>query len=789
MQPIHDENLEEQKYNEENTKRQYITPILEERWGKDSNSIVMEYYFTDGRINVNNDSVSRGKPKKVDYLLLIKNNLPLAIVEAKGLLHDAMEGYQQAINYAQILDVPFAYSTNGKQLIEEDLITGVNDSNLSMSDFPSSDDLWDRYIKETGINEQGLRLINQPYYEDVVSEHPKKPRYYQRIAINRTIKAIAEGKQRILLLMATGTGKTYTAFQIVWRLWKSRTKKKILYLVDRNVLADQTMEKDFKPLVQKGVMTKIKNDRIKVDTAYEVYTCLYHQLKLGEKDYYKDFPADFFDLIIIDECHRGSASEESSWHEILEYFHSATQIGLTATPKETKDVSNIEYFGKPIYTYTLKQGIEDGYLAPYRVISVKLDVDVKGYRPEIGELDIHGKPLEDRLYTMKEFDRLLVVEKRRDAVAQKITDYLKNSGDRYQKTIVFCENIEHANAMVLRLKNLNSDLVAEDSRYIMKITGDDEIGKAQLDNFTDPNSKYPVIAVTSKLMSTGVDSETCKLIVLDKSIGSLTEFKQTIGRGTRVKEKYYIDDEEQSKMFFTILDFRENYKQFEDPDFDGEPVSIIDGKDNTNSNPPGGSTGPGPGPEPKPKSSKLFVDGKEATVEDEIVSYLDENGRLVKMNLDSCIKNNIIGQYPSIYDLSIAFSKAVSKTEFLDDLMLDKEYFKKLEKEFCYNIDKVDLVLYIGYQIIPISKEERLRKYLESEHFNNLSQEQKEVLQVVLDRYKTEDFESLFNINVLKTKQLENKGYSLQKILKVIFKSKAEYIKKMKEIEMIIRAI
>ena len=782
------EELQEQLKNEENTKRIYITPIIEERWGKNTDNIVMEYYFTAGRVNINGDKIARGEQKKADYMLLYHNNIPLALVEAKGLDHSAMEGYQQVIDYAIILDIPFAYSTNGVDLIEQDMITGQNNSNMKMGDFPYPEDLWSRYTKEKELTDDEIKLISQPYYIDTSKANPKKPRYYQRIAINKVIEAIAQSKTRLLLVMATGTGKTFTAFQIVWRLWKSKTKKKILYLVDRNALADQTMQKDFKPFVDAGVMLKMKSETIKKDTAYEVYTALYQQLKSKDKDYYKELPSDFFDLIIVDECHRGSASEDSTWHEILEYFSSATQIGLTATPKETEDVSNIGYFcsetdGKPIYTYSLKQGIEDGFLAPYRVISVELDIDEKGYIPKPGELDIHGKPLENRVYEQKEFDRTIAIDSRRETVAKRITDYMKDNDCRYAKTIVFCENIEHADAMVLKLKNLNSDLVAENPKYIMKITGDDEIGKAELENFTDPNTKYPVIAVTSKLMSTGVDSETCEIIVLDKTIGSMTEFKQTIGRGTRINENFTIGDEKKSKLHFTILDFRKNYKKFEDPEFDGEPVAVANVNDTEKfpkGSPQGFNTGGGGTTR---HFEKAFVKGQAVNIEDEVVQYRDENGNLVKENIDSCVRNNILNQYPTYEMFYAAFMAENDKNRFLDELLLSKEYVKKMQEQIGYHIDKFDIAAFVGYKIPPISKEERLGKIKIDYIIQDLNSEKKTIIEAILNEYKTQDFSELLEKKIFKLPVLQNMGYTPLTINKVFGGRFEAYVELMKKIE------
>lgn len=790
------EEIAEQQRNEENTKKKYITPIIQEKWGKEnSDNIIMEYCFTDGRVNIDGDKVSRGDKKKADYFLLFKGNIPLALVEAKGIDHSAMEGYQQVLEYAEILDVPFAYTTNGIDLIEEDMILHKNNNKLKMQDFPCPEELWDRYIEEKGLSEDEVRLINQPYYIDASKVKPKKPRYYQRIAINRVIDAIAQGKNRMLLVMATGTGKTFTAFQIVWKLWKSKTKKKILYLVDRNALADQTMQKDFKPFVDAGVMVKMKSANIKKDTAYEVYTALYQQLKSKDKDYYKELPSDFFDMIIVDECHRGSADLDSNWHEILEYFGSATQLGLTATPKETEDVSNINYFcaetdDKPLYTYSLKQGIEDGFLAPYRVISVELNIDKEGYRPPLGKLDIEGNPVEDRVYTQKDFDRTIVVEERQEIVARRITDYMKENDCRYAKTIVFCENIDHADAMVLKLKNLNSDLVQENSKYIMKITGDDEIGKAELENFTDPNIKYPVIAVTSKLLSTGVDTETCELIVLDKSIGSMTEFKQTIGRGTRINENFTIDEEKKSKLHFTILDFRANYHQFEDPGFDGEPVAVMEvGEDGAfPKGSPQKETDENGEDKDKGKSKghiqKVKVNGVDVTIDGEEVRYTDENGNLVKQNIESCVKNNILTQYPTYQDFYVSFKASDDKDGLAMDLLLEKSYVRKISEAVGYYIDKFDIVGLVGYKQPPKSKEERLQKVYDAGVLNGLDIEKRDIIQIVLNEYKTEDFSNLKDVTVFNLPVFKEKGYTPMKILKNVFDGdKQNFIDLMKQIE------
>ena len=779
---ITQEELDTQRANEENTKARLITPIIKDRWDNDIESIVMEYYFTDGKVEIVGDDVSRNEPKRADYLLLVKNNIPLALVEAKGENHDAMEGYQQVIDYAHILDVPFAYTTNGHQLIEIDMITGKTNDKLNINDFPYKDDLWKRYIDEKGLTPDEISLLNEPYFVDTSKSNPKKPRYYQRIAINRTIEAVAQGKNRLLLVLATGTGKTFTAFQICYKLWKSKTKRKILYLVDRNALADQTMQKDFKPFVDKGIMVKIKSNRIQKDTGYEIYTALYQQLKSKDNDYYKQLPPDFFDFICVDECHRGSANENSDWHEILEYFSSATQLGMTATPKETEDTSNIAYFGEPIYVYSLKQGIEDGFLAPYKVISVELNIDKEGYKPHKGELDIYGKPLEKPLYKAKDFDRTLVVENRRDLVADKIVEYIKSNDLFYSKMIIFCENIAHADAMLIRLKNRLSDKVTENPKYIMKITGDDEEGKKELENFIDANTKYPVIAITSELLSTGVDTETVETIVLDKAIGSMTEFKQIIGRGTRIKENFTIDNENKSKLFFTILDFRGNYVLFNDPDFDGEPVSALTIGENDSFDKKDKKI------KTKSKGNHMeqyYVNGNTVTIEGETVSYLDKNGKLVKENIASQVKNNILGHFETYQDFVDNFTLCENKEQFLSQLLLSENYVKSIREKLDDNIDKFDIVAFIGYEIQPISKEERLERIYNSNLFKTLEDEKQEVLKCILDNYVSQDYNELrdlsyaFNVN-----QLKAKGYSAIYVLRNVFNgNKQEYFNLIDELE------
>jgi type I restriction enzyme, R subunit len=569
--------MNKRELTEADIRTKFITPALGRPDGPAWDLMTQvreEVYFTKGRVIVRGKTVKRGDAKKVDYLLFYKPNVPIAVIEAKDNNHAVGDGMQQALEYAELLDVPFAFSSNGDGFLEHDRTRtdGIVERELTLEQFPSPEDLWARFSASRGYTPAQQAIATQDYYDDASG---KGPWYYQRTAINRTVDAIARGENRVLLVMATGTGKTYTAFQIIWRLWKSGAKKRILFLVDRNILADQTKTNDFKPFGQ--AMTKITNRT--ADKAFEIYLSLYQAVTGTEEDQniYKQFSPDFFDLIIVDECHRGSAADDAAWRKILEYFSSATQIGLTATPKETTSVSNTEYFGEPIYTYSLKQGIEDGFLAPYKVVRIGIDRDLDGWRPERGQTDKYGQEIEDREYNDLDFDRNLILEKRTELVAAKITEFLK-SNDRFSKTIVFCENIDHAERMRQALVNTNADLAAANNKYIMRITGDNDEGKAQLDNFIDPESTFPVIATTSRLMTTGVDAQTCKLIVLDRRIASMTEFKQIIGRGTRIREDY-------NKFYFTIMDFKRATALFADPDFDGDPVQIYE---------------PGPGDPPTP---------------------------------------------------------------------------------------------------------------------------------------------------------------------------------------------
>lgn len=818
-----------QQQNEETTKMKYITPVILERW-QDVDKVLMEYNFTEGRISVDEYNMThRGKPKRADYLLLFRDNLPLAIVEAKGADHSADEGYSQAVEYARILDVPFAYSTNGDDLIEKDMISGIN-KNMKMKDFPTIDELWERYQKESNLTREQVDIYSFPYY---VTATGKKPRYYQRIAINRAVKLIVEGQQRLLIVMATGTGKTFTSFQIIYRFWKTRTFKKILYLADRNILIDQTMRKDFKPFAD--AMEKIDNKNI--NTSKEIFLGLYQQLKTGGRngeeghDYYKQLPRDFFDLVIIDECHRGSASKDSNWHEILTYFKSAVQIGMTATPKDggiqdaikaeeeaRKDYNdavasndtklieqakkNVEkaivrrekaesecnamYFGNPIYTYSLKQGIEDGFLAPYKVLSVDLNIDKYGYYPPKGTKDVNGEPIEDRLYTQADFDRKIVVVERRELVAKRISDFMKINDMRYAKTIVFCEDIPHCQEMVRLLENENKDLVAEDSRYIMQITGDNQVGKEQLDNFVDPSSKYPVIAITSRLMSTGVDAETCEIVVLDRIIGSMTEFKQIIGRGTRIKQEYECDGEEKSKMYFTILDFRKNYLKFNDPAFDGTPVTITDVPEENDFPKPPIKPNPETPPQPPATPHRVArVNGVDVTIVGEDVQYLDLDGNLVTQNITSCIRNNIITQYPDFESFKAAWLLANDKARFASELLLGIEWGSGFKTKYGYTVDDFDIIAYMGYDIEPpMSKHQRTQRLAIANYLETFDDDKKEVIRLLLDAYAETNFTNLRDIkNIFSQPQFSEIGLTPLKAVKQVFGGKDKYFKCLNEIE------
>lgn len=767
--------MKKHEMTEEDIKLQFITPAIEAAGWDKLKQIKMEYNFTDGRVIVRGNITARGKRKRTDYLLYYKPNLPLAIVEAKDNRHSIGAGMQQGIEYAECLDVPFVYSSNGDGFLEHDMLCG-KEREIKLEEFPSPEELWRRYKGDTSMTSDQETLITEPYY---FQPGDKTPRYYQRIAINRTIDAIARGQNRILLVMATGTGKTYTAFQIIHRLWKSGRKKKILFLADRNILVDQTMQQDFKPFSK--VMTKIEGK--KLDSSYELYLSLYQQLAGDENEEpFRAFKPDFFDLIVIDECHRGSAKEDSRWRRILEYFSSATQIGMTATPKETKEVSNISYFGEPIYTYSLKQGIDDGFLAPYKVLRVGLDRDLEGWRPTAGQHDIYGFEIDDREYNIKDFDKNLIIDERTIAVAKRITKFLKDT-DRFAKTIVFCVDIDHAERMRQALVNENADLVAENSKYVMRITGDNAEGKAQLDYFIAEDSPYPVIVTTSKLMTTGVDCKTCKLIVLDNNINSMTEFKQIIGRGTRLKPDY-------GKEYFTIMDFRNACRLFADPEFDGDPIVIIDdGGDNPevpNDDPPATDDPPyngnGGGDEPSEPHHKFRVRGVEVTILNERVQYYDKDGKLITESVTDYSKKNILGEYATLDSFLRAWNSEEKKQAIIDELQERGVLLEALrEASGNKDIDDFDLICHIAYDKAPLTKAERANNVRKRGYLYKYSGLAQEVLSALLDKYMNEGIQDIENIEILSNDPFRQFGTPM-KIAK-LFGGKAGYKKAVKELQ------
>ena len=743
---------------EEDAKNRHITPAIEAAgWAKVQ--ILMEYAFTDGRVSVLGKTATRGKRKKADYLLTAPNlRLPLAIVEAKGLDKPLGDGMQQAIEYAEILDIPFAYSSNGKGFLEHDRLTG-KERELALHEFPGYEALWARFSGESGLSDTQKTLLLSDYHFD--TDKQTTPRYYQRIAIDRTVAAISGGQERVLLVMATGTGKTYTAFQIIWRLMQSGQKKRVLYLADRNVLIDQTMQNDFAPL--KNKIVKVSNK--KLDSSYEVYMSLYQQLAGEEGDEpFRQFKPEFFDLIVVDECHRGSAREDSQWRRVLDYFKNATHLGLTATPKVSTEADNIHYFGEPVYTYSLKQGIEDGFLAPYKVIRVGIDRDLEGWRPPKGKTDTDGDLVEDRVYEREDFDRQLIIDERTTAVAKRITRWL-NENDPFAKTIVFCVDIDHAERMRQALVNENSEQVKTNAKYIMRITGDNAEGKAQLDNFIDPNERYPAIVTTSKLMTTGVDCKTCKLIVLDNEIKSMTEFKQIIGRGTRINDAY-------GKQYFTIMDFRNVTNLFADPAFDGEPVSVVDdGEDDLIHDVPDGAGQPENGgeqagggdggfvPPEEAKKKKVRVRGVEVVILNERIEVLDADGNLITESLTDYSRRNILNQYATLDVFLQAWNSADKKQAIFAALeeqgltveILQETYAKQGKAD---DIDPFDLILNIAYNRPAMTRKERARRLEKDGFLQAYSEECRAVLAALLDKYMNE------GISLEQTAILQNAPFS-----------------------------
>lgn len=768
--------------NESDTRLKLIDPVLKRSWDF-KRQIFTEYYFTDGEIVVRGDMAARKSPKKADYLLMYAPEIPLAIVEAKDTQHTVGAGLQQAMGYASSLDVPFAYSTNGKGFVEHDFTTG-KERTFSMDEFPTPEELWRRSCMAKGLDTQyGQEIVTAPYYR---APGVNTPRYYQRNAVNRTLEAIARGQNRILLVMATGTGKTYTAFQIVHRLRQTTEVRKVLYLADRNILVDQTITGDFKPLER--VTTKVEGRRL--DPSYEVYFSLYQQL-VGEdgKEIFREFDPEFFDLIIVDECHRGSAAADSAWRKVLDYFSSAIQLGMTATPKETKDVSNIDYFGEPVYTYSLKQGIEDGFLAPYKVIRPKMNVDVYGWRPETGAVDDEGQEIEDRVYEKQDFDREMVIRERTEQVARKLTQFLKET-DRFAKTIVFCVDIDHAERMRQALVNENSDIVAEHPTYVMRITGDSQEGKAQLDNFMDPDEKYPAIVTTSKLLTTGVNCKTCKVIVLDNLFGEqgMTEFKQIIGRGTRIYEQY-------GKLYFTILDFRDASRLFADPSFDGEPVQVYEpapdgpmAPDDEPDSPPDVTSTPdwpdNPNEEDPKKSHhlKYRVHGVDVRIISERVEYYDDHGQLVTESLKDYTRRNILGEYDTLDRFLNAWNTEDKKQAIIDELKEHGVFLDELRRESGRDqMSDFDLICHIAYDQKPLTRSERANNVKKKGYLYEYQGVAREVLETLLDKYSTTNLVDLDDTRVLDLEEFRRFG-SPMKIVKA-FGGKMQYIQAAQELE------
>jgi type I restriction enzyme R subunit len=752
----------------------YILPAVKAAGWDIHTQVLEEVTLTAGRVVVRGQMASRTKGKRADFVLYHKPNIPLAIIEAKKNTLSIAAGMQQGLSYADLLEVPFIFSSNGDGFIFHDK-TGLSEkveTELSLDEFPSHEDLWKKYQQWKGYQPQELATVTQDYYEDGSG---KSPRYYQVHAINKTIEAIAKGQNRALLVMATGTGKTYTAFQIIWRLWKAGIKKRILFLADRNILVDQTKTNDFKPFG--SAMTKITGR--KVDTSYEIFLSLYQAITGPEESQkaYKNFSPDFFDLIVIDECHRGSAADDSAWREILDYFNTATHIGLTATPKETEEISNVTYFGEPVYTYSLKQGIDDGFLAPYKVVRIDLDKDLQGWRPTKGQYDKNGEMIEDRIYNQQDFDRTIVIEERTQLVAKIISDHLKAT-DPMAKTIVFCQDIDHANRMRQALVNENPKQIAKNRKYVMKITGDDAEGKAELDNFIDPEQAYPVIATTSELMSTGVDAKTCKLIVLDQRIQSMTKFKQVIGRGTRIDEDY-------NKLWFTIMDFRKATELFADPDFDGEAEVIFSPEGGSTIGPDGGNTGvpggDGGEDEVNEPATKYRVKGVSVNVLSERVQYIGSDGKLITESLKDYTQKTVKQEYATLNDFIRKWNSADQKKVVIEELEQQGVIWQALEDEVGKDFGAFDLICHVVYGQPPLTRKERADQVLKRDVFTKYGQQAQKVLKALLDKYADEGIIPIEDVAVLKVQPFSTMGRPIE-IIKD-FGGKAQYQQAIKDLE------
>lgn len=805
-------NINKAKLSETDIITKFILPAVKSVGWDDMTQIRQEVKLRDGKVIVRGNMAARRKVKSADIVLYHKPSMPLAVIEAKANKHEVGKGMQQGLDYASLLEVPFVFASNGDGFVFHDKTNpGQLETEIWLEDFPTPEQLWNKYCIWKGYKTENLPVITQDYYDDGSG---KSPRYYQLQAINKTVEAVASGENRVLLVMATGTGKTYTAFQIIWRLWKARAKKRILFLADRNILVDQTKNNDFQPFGT--AMTKVTGRN--VDPAYEVHLALYQALTGPEESQkaYKQVDPDFFDLIVVDECHRGSAAEDSAWHEILDYFSSATQIGMTATPKETDVVSNTEYFGDPIYTYSLKQGIEDGFLAPYKVIRVDLNVDVQGWRPTKGQVDMNGEVIEDRIYNQKDFDRTMVIDERTELVAKTITNYLKKT-DPMAKTIVFCNDIDHAERMRRALVNLNPDQVAKNEKYVMKITGDDEIGKAQLDNFINPKRKYPVIATTSELMTTGVDAKTCKLVVLDQSIQSMTKFKQIVGRGTRIDDRY-------GKLWFTILDFKKATELFADERFDGEPERVkvtepedfeddaaiddiimgTDGAEDDNPfegedidldsiqepeseyGPTSGSSSTSNGgddwTEEPERVRKFHVNGVTVEALAERIQYYDSDGKLVTESFKDYTRKTIAKQFASLDEFAKKWQESDRKQAIIDELAEIGVIWEVLEQEVGKELDPFDMICHVVYDMPPLTRKERAENVKKRNYFTKYGEVAQQVLENLLDKYADEGVSEVESMTVLKVAPFNEIG-SVSEIVKQGFGGKSEYQQAIHELE------
>ena len=804
--------LSKKSLSESDIRLQYIDPALAKHWDKET-QIRTEYVFTAGRVEIHGKTIKRGKQCRADYILFYKPNIPLAIVEAKDNNHAEGEGLQQAIRYAEMLDIPFAYSSNGDSFVEHDFLSG-HEGPIALGDFPSPDELWARYCAAKCFDEKQAGVIATPFHYDPVQK--KSPRYYQRVAVSRVVEAIASGKKRALLVMATGTGKTYTAFQIIHRLRESGLVKHALFITDRNILVDQTMMQDFKPFG--SAMTKVTGR--KFDPAYEIHLALYHQFvgANGEK-YYTEFQREFFDLIIVDECHRGSAKEDSAWREILEYFNDAIHVGMTATPRTEEDGNNLEHFGNPVYTYPLKQGISDGFLAPYKVIRVRLDLDHYGWTPDGAMLDDNGNEIEERAYSITDFDKNIEIKNRTLAVAKRVTQWMHENGPM-SKAIVFCVNTDHAQQMRNLIAALNPEEMEKDSRYVMRITGNDAEGREQLDNFISVDSQYPVIATTSQMLTTGVDCKMCKLIVLDTCIKSMTVFKQIVGRGTRLL--WNDEDDAHDKRFFTVMDFRNATRHFADEEFDGE-IEVIEEAQCPKCHefpcicdkmlcpecgqfpcicehppidlPPIPDGGDGDGPLPteppeEPKPPKPSIIGPEVGIEDEIVQITGPDGKLRTVSI-STFREGVLKTYPSIEEFRAKWDATLRKREILDELgggVLDFDEIRhKLPFENVAEMDEFDLICHIVFDKPPMTRAERAKQAKESDIFDKYSEQAREVLFALLDKYAETGAMDLGDLNVFSNDPFKTKFGSGPKIAS-FFGGKAQLEAAMAELEQAIYA-